>query len=679
MEFTKEMAVMQGYSGSHAIILDKECDSIQLTESDKDYLEIVDGSIEGSFIHHLEQGELFLSKDWAKRLGLEGCSPTEACSLMLENIHPEDRSKHLSVLLQSYHRKESKARLEFRLKVADSSYIWILGLIKIIYNETGNPIKRYGINIDITEKKMQEQALKESKQIYKALFENIEDAFQLMEPIYDEKGCLFDLRFLRVNEQYEYQTGISAEDVLGRTVREVNANVDAQWFELYSKVLKSRFSKHFEKYSQSTARWYDVLCFPCFQGNLGILFQDITEKKQTEQELLHTKEELARKAEDRYHKLINSIDEGFCVVDVLFDDFGKPVDYRILETNSFFNKHESFFGFERRLMSEIAPDEYAPWLEKLGRVVLTGEPIRFDSYVKFHGGWMSVYAFQMDNESKNNVAVLFKDITIDVMKKMELENNLQIQDQMFSNAAHELRTPLNVLLGAIQLMESQDSGESVRFCHLLKAMKQNCFRLIRLVNNIIDVSKIDSNNMNVNLRNYNIVSLVEEITISIADYAKMKGIELIFDTNEEELMMSTDSDFLERILLNLISNSLKYTDENGEISVIMQVNEESVLISIQDTGEGIPEDKLPLIFNRYEQASKQFHRRAEGTGIGLHLTKKLIDILNGSISVRSRLGEGTEFLIELPIRQLVECSSDPVVKKSLAERISIEFSDVYRN
>lgn len=255
----------------------------------------------------------------------------------------------------------------------------------------------------------------------------------------------------------------------------------------------------------------------------------------------------------------------------------------------------------------------------------------------------------------------------------------RMMTDFFSNISHELKTPLNVILGAIQIFElpanTDTQGNNNKY---LKAMKQNCYRLLRLVNNLTDLSKFDSGYLRPNLRNYNIVNVVEDITLSIADYAEDRGIELIFDTDTEEKIMAVDADKIERIILNLLSNAIKFTNNGDQILVNIIDNNDKVCISVKDTGIGIPEDKLTVIFERFRQLDISLARNHCGCGIGLSLVKSLVDIHGGTISVESKLGQGSEFIIELPVKLVEEKNSlEYMLYQSKVERINIEFSDIY--
>lgn len=257
-----------------------------------------------------------------------------------------------------------------------------------------------------------------------------------------------------------------------------------------------------------------------------------------------------------------------------------------------------------------------------------------------------------------------------------------LKTEFFANISHELRTPLNVILGAIQLLtyyKKNDITEE-KSTEYLSSIKQNCFRLLRLVNNLIDITKMDSGYFEITPSNYNIVSIVENITLSVAHYVENKSINLIFDTDVEEKFISCDPDKIERIMLNLISNSIKFTNPGGSIFINMYDKDDHVVISVKDTGIGIPEDKLSIIFERFRQVNKSLARNHEGSGIGLSLVKSLVELHDGKVYVKSSYGKGTEFIITLPAVTIEEsstsCPNNSIISNCV-ERINIEFSDIY--
>ncbi|MCB2305211.1 PAS domain-containing protein [Clostridium estertheticum] len=278
---------------------------------------------------------------------------------------------------------------------------------------------------------------------------------------------------------------------------------------------------------------------------------------------------------------------------------------------------------------------------------------------------------------------------VDITNKKLLDETIlseTLKTEFFSNLSHELRTPLNIILCTLQLLDtytisSEVNDKETKFKQYIGIMKQNCYRQLRLVNNMIDITKLDASFFDLNLQNCNIVNVVESVTMSVAEYIKTKSIKLIFDTDIEECIMSCDPEKIERVILNLLSNSIKFTRSGGSMKVNMYDKGKNIIISIKDTGIGIPPDKLNIIFDRFRQVDRSLTRKQEGSGIGLSIVKSLVELHGGTISVRSEYGKETEFIIVLPIIVLPKDNDTFEVFESESqeriERIHIEFSDIY--
>ncbi|MDR3595772.1 PAS domain-containing sensor histidine kinase [Clostridium sp.] len=292
----------------------------------------------------------------------------------------------------------------------------------------------------------------------------------------------------------------------------------------------------------------------------------------------------------------------------------------------------------------------------------------------------------IDITEKKQMEELQESIKRERQKLYEIKEYDRIKTEFFSNISHELRTPINVIFSALQmhelkLMNCAFKNETTDKYKYTKIMKQNCYRILRLINNIIDITKIDSGYFDVNEQNVNIINLVENITLSVADYIENKGISLIFDTEIEEKFISCDPEKMERIILNLLSNAVKFTPLGGKIMVMIEERPESICVRVKDTGRGIPEEKLNVIFERFMQVDKSLTRDHEGSGIGLSLVKCLVELHGGEIVVKSRVDYGTEFIIHIPCKSVKPekeefyfCDS---IGENYIEKINIEFSDIY--
>lgn len=277
----------------------------------------------------------------------------------------------------------------------------------------------------------------------------------------------------------------------------------------------------------------------------------------------------------------------------------------------------------------------------------------------------------------------FKERQRALEEAISLEN---LRCEFFANISHELRTPLNIILSTIQLLDNaEQSGYIVnngefRLNKYIHGMKQNAYRLLKLINNLIDITRIDAGYYKINLDNYNIVTLVEDITNSVVQYMEDRGKELIFDTEVEEEWIACDPDLIERIILNLLSNSIKYGKDKGHVYVNIYLEEKYIVIQVKDDGIGIPEEKRVLIFERFMQVDNGLTKKREGSGIGLSLVKSLVEMHEGSISVESEVDRGSTFIIKLPRKTVASSREEHIATKSTntsVERYIVEFSDIY--
>lgn len=307
-----------------------------------------------------------------------------------------------------------------------------------------------------------------------------------------------------------------------------------------------------------------------------------------------------------------------------------------------------------------------------------GKTIQNTSTYVIYDGIPTIFSILHDVTSKIQVEKLEQDVKKNIELLNESREYNKLITEFLSNISHELKTPLNVIFTAVQLLGFyEEDCNNEKQDKYLKLIKQNCYRLMKLINNLLDTTKLDSGYLKLNLVNYNIVNLIEEITLSVTSYAESKGINIIFDTNVEEKIIAVDTDKIERIILNLLSNSIKFTNPGGNIFVNVKDSGENVYIHVKDTGVGIPSDKLESIFERFFQVDKTLKKNKEGTGIGLHLVKSFVEMHNGTVTIKSELGKGTEFIIKLPA---VVCEkqvkSKNIIYEANIERINMEFSDI---
>ena len=227
------------------------------------------------------------------------------------------------------------------------------------------------------------------------------------------------------------------------------------------------------------------------------------------------------------------------------------------------------------------------------------------------------------------------------------------KSRLYTNITHEFRTPLTVISGIAEQMKGDGESKSI--------IKRNSDQLLNLVNQMLDLRKLESGTISIKKTQADIIKFIRYLTESLKSYAEMKGLTVHFLSNEKNLLMDFDSEKMTRIHSNLLSNAIKFTGEGGNIYIQLHIEnkdgDKNLAMTVRDTGVGIPKDKLPHIFDRFYQVDDSSTRKGEGTGIGLTLVSELIKAMNGSIQVTSTVGEGTTFVINLPITNTAEMES----------------------
>lgn len=360
-------------------------------------------------------------------------------------------------------------------------------------------------------------------------------------------------------------------------------------------------------------------------------------------------------SEARYRTLFNSMDEGYCIIQMIFDQHEKPVDYVYLEVNPAFEKLTGMHDARGKRISEFVPDLEEHWFETYGRVALTGEPIRVADEVKGMNRWFDIYACRVGDPKDRKLAVLFTNIT----ERKQIESNLinamavaekanQAKSEFLSNMSHELRSPLNAVLGFAQLLESdatpQTASQKESTRHILKAG----WYLLDLINEILDLALVDSGKLLLSIEAMPLDEVLLDCQAMIESQAKKRNLQLSFPQFDTPCFIAADRKRVKQIFLNLLSNAIKYNKEGGTVVVeCTAVSSERLRISVKDTGAGLSPENLAQLFQPFNRLGQETSG-TEGTGIGLVMTKRLVEMMGGSIGVESKVGVGTMFWIELP-------------------------------
>lgn len=355
-----------------------------------------------------------------------------------------------------------------------------------------------------------------------------------------------------------------------------------------------------------------------------------------------------RKSEERYRGLFESIDEGFCIVEVIFDQDDCPVDYRFCETNPVFEEQTGLHDAVGKSMLELAPLHESHWAQIYGQVAKTGAPVRFENEAKALNRWYEGYAFRIDEPSARRVAILFKDITTRRRDEEELRLADRRKDEFLAMLAHELRNPLAPISAAADLLSISRLDED-RIRRTSEIISRQVRHMTGLVDDLLDVSRVTRGLVTLNKIETDIKHIIADAVEQVRPLIEARHHRLTVDLAPEPGHVLGDEKRLVQILTNLLNNAAKYTREGGKIHLRMETPDSHVILSVVDNGIGIAPELQPHVFDLFAQADRTADRSQGGLGIGLALVKSLVELHGGHVTCTSEgIGKGSEFTVTLP-------------------------------
>jgi PAS domain S-box-containing protein len=412
-----------------------------------------------------------------------------------------------------------------------------------------------------------------------------------------------------------------------------------------------------------------------------LAFRDITELKQAEK---------ARgESEIRFRTLFESMDEGYCVVEMVFDEKNNPMDYRFLEVNPVFERQTGIKDARGRLMREIAPEHEQHWFDIYGRIALTGETLRFENPAAALHRYYEVCAFRVGAPELRHVGVVFNDIT--ERKNLELERErafaqeealrkdaqtatralAQTQETLLKRVAeladadrhrneflailaHELRNPLAPLMNAVQILRrSPDDALVVEKARDL--IDRQVLQMSRLVGDLLEAARAQNGQIKLQTTSLDLRFIIERVVDLMRPMFEDKHQRLRVTLPEASVWVEGDAARLEQIFTNLLNNANKYTQERGDIEISLGVDHideaaRYAIVQVLDNGEGIEAELVPRVFELFAQADRSLAHSQGGLGIGLSLVRTLVEMHGGLVSMRSDgRGSGSIFEVRMPL------------------------------
>ena len=392
-------------------------------------------------------------------------------------------------------------------------------------------------------------------------------------------------------------------------------------------------------------------------GNALVLlsFRDITQRKRAEQ--------ARRESEARFRTLFESMDEGYCVVEMIFDEKNNPTDYRFLEVNPAFEKQTGIENARGRLMREIAPDLEQHWFDIYGHIALSGETLRFENPARALQRHYEVCAFRVGAPELHRVGVVFNDIT--GRKNMERQRELLLaqeealrkeaeaavraKDHFLAALSHELRTPLSPVVLTVAAMEG-DPDLPEKFRKHVAMIRRNVELETRLIDDLLDLNRVTSGKMHLQVQPTHMHAVLAQAIQTCAGETSAKKLNIQFDLQADNDLVDADPARLQQTLWNLLRNAAKFTPAGGSIFIRTENSAGRVRLEVRDTGVGIEPEFLPKVFDAFEQGDIKVTRQFGGLGLGLAICKAIMDIHGGSIRAHSEgPGTGATFTVELPM------------------------------
>ena len=380
------------------------------------------------------------------------------------------------------------------------------------------------------------------------------------------------------------------------------------------------------------------------------------------QELRRRALEAQRESEQSFRLLFESMDEGYCIIEVFFDAHDRPLDFRFLEVNPAFEKQSGLKGARGKLVSELVSGLEQYWFDIYGRIARTGETLRFDNEAAPLGRWYDVCAFRIGPPELRRVGVVFNDITGRKRAEQALRDADRRKDEFLATLAHELRNPLAPLRNALQLLRAAEPGDATQ-AKAGEIMERQLNHLVRLVDDLLEMARISRGTLELRSERVELNAVVRSALETSEPLIAASRHRVEISIPGEAIWLEGDPVRLAQIVSNMLNNAAKYTPDGGLIALEARREGAQATIAVRDNGAGIPPESLSRIFEMFNRGTWHGEQRQGGLGIGLALSRRLAEMHGGTIEARSEgVGKGSEFIVSLPLASVQAPAIIPAAK-----------------
>ena len=383
------------------------------------------------------------------------------------------------------------------------------------------------------------------------------------------------------------------------------------------------------------------------------LTRELTARIWTRLERLRAEAEL-RESEKRYRTLFESIDEGFCIIEKVQGEDGAPLDFRYVEANPAFEVQSGVRDVIGKTIREVFPGISEDWYATYDSVLTTGTPIRFERDLAPIELVLELYVFRLEPEALGRIAIIFKDVSARNRLQRKTQEQAEAlaeldrrKDEFLAMLSHELRNPLAPISNALHLLRLHKNEDAIQQ-QARGVIERQVAQLKHLIDDLLEVSRISTGRVRLRQERIAIAGVVERAVESAQALISRHRHELTLSLPPQPVWLYADAARLEQVVVNLLTNAAKYTDDGGHIGLRVGQEGDMAVLRVRDTGIGISAELLPHIFDLFTQADRSLDRSQGGLGIGLCLVQRLVELHGGTVCATSVLGQGSEFVVRLP-------------------------------